>query len=218
MKSCRTLDVSLLASASLAALITAGCATRPPSAAKMAQSPMGTVTTFHRKSSGSLGAFDGPVVWTQSASTWQGQPVVAAVSPQAGATLHDPGSWAMIAVLAPDGKPNLSFDPPVGYDWPLVVGKRWSSSHTVTMHASGRTTPLKIDWKVDSWGDVTVPAGTFKAFKLVWTDDQGETETRWVSPDEGLGTVKRHVERPATHPRGAGVLDGELLSRKLPAQ
>jgi hypothetical protein len=28
--------------------------------------------------------------------------------------------------------------------------------------------------------------------------------------------VKRHVERTAAHPQGAGVLDAELLSVKLP--
>ena len=35
---------------------------------------------------------------------------------------------------------------------------------------------------------------------------------------EGIATIKRHVERPSTHPQGAGVLDAELLSVVLPAR
>jgi hypothetical protein len=88
----------------------------------------------------------------------------------------------------------------------------------VTLYRSGRTVPTRIDWKVESWGDVTVPAGTFKAYKLVWVNDQGEVETCWVGPTRGSATIRRHVERPASHPQGAGLLDAELLSRKLPAQ
>ena len=44
----------------------------------------------------------------------------------------------------------------------------------------------------------------------------GESEVRWVSPADGIPTLKRHVERPASHPQGAGVLDAELLSRVPP--
>jgi len=179
--------------------------------------PIGTVTTYHRKSSGSLGIFDGKVAWTHGTTTWQGQPVVSFGAPQAGVALHDPVSYGQLATLDASGKPIMSYDPPINYQWPLVVGKSWKSSHTVTLHAAGRTMPLQIDWKVESWGDVTVPAGTFKAYKLVWTNSLGEVETRWASPSEGIATIKRHVERPSTHPQGAGVLDAELLSVVLPA-
>ena len=40
-----------------------------PVAESPAATPAGTVTTFHRKSSGSLGTFDGPVVWTFTHAT-----------------------------------------------------------------------------------------------------------------------------------------------------
>lgn len=210
---------SLVAPVGLAAaLLSAGCSTTPPVADTMASSPQGTVTTFHRRSSGSLGTFDGPVVWTQGTSTWQGKPVVSAVSPQAGATLHDPVTHGMLATLDAAGKPAMSFDPPIALQWPLEVGKTWKSSHTVTLHASGRTMPLQMDWKVESWGDVSVPAGLYKAYKVVSTNQFGEVETRWVSPKDSLPTLKRNVVRPASHPQGAGVLDGVLLSRTLPAK
>jgi hypothetical protein len=218
MSSRLPLRASLLLSFLVASFVGAGCATKPPTAEKMMIVPLGTVTTYHRKSSGSLGTYDGPVVWSHTASTWQGRPVMAIGAPQAGTSLHDMEGFGIVALLSPDGQPQASFSPPIDYQWPLVVGKTWTSNHTVTMLPSGRTVPRRIDWKVESWGDVTVPAGSFKAYKLVWTNDLGEVETRWVNPAEGLFTIKRHVERPASHPQGAGVLDAEMLSRTLPAR
>lgn len=208
---------AVLAGATLA-LFLAGCASTPPVATGMAATPMGTVSTFHRKSSGSLGQYDGKVVWTYAPSTWQGRPVQSFASPQAGANLHDPATRGVVAVLGPGGAPQVAFDPPIDYAWPLEVGKRWTSAHTMTMYPSGRTVPLRLDYQVESWGDVTVAAGTFKAYKLRWTTNLGEVETRWIAPDQGLSTVKRHVERLPSHPQGPGVLDAELLSHVLPAR
>ena len=208
----------LLAMAAAAPLSMLGCASTPPTAAGMAATPIGTVSTFHRTSSGSLGTFDGQVVWTQSPATWQGKPVVASVAPQAGASLHDPVTHALVASLNRAGQPLMSYDPPLDYQWPLQVGKTWSAENTVTLYPAGNTVKIRVDYQVESWGDVTVPAGTFKAFKLRFTNNLGETEVRWVSPADGIPTVKRHVERPATHPQGTGVLDAELLSRVLPAR
>jgi len=207
---------STLALAAL--LLASGCASTPPTPEKMQISPTGTVTTYYRKSSGSLGSFDGQVVWTHATSTWNGKPVIAFGAPQAGVSLHDPVTFGMLANLGTTGQAVMSFDPPIDYPWPLQVGKTWTAQHTVTLYPSGRTVPMTIEGKVESWGDVTVPAGTFKAFKLVWTMNQSEVETRWVNPAEGLATVKRHVERSAAHPQGAGVLDAELISRVLPAR
>jgi hypothetical protein len=212
------LSAALLGLAGPTLLIVSGCATPPPMAERMVISPMGTVLTYHRKSSGSLGTYDGQVVWTHAPATWQGQPVIAFGAPQAGVALHDPASFAIWAMLSADGKPVMAFDPPIDYAWPLTVGKTWSSQHTVTLHASGAKVPLKRAFKVEAIEDVTVPAGTFKTWKISWKDSTGETETRWISPAQGIATVKRHVERPATHAQGAGVLDAVLLSRVLPAK
>ena len=200
------------------ALLASGCSTTPPVAEGFAVPPVGTVTTLHRKSSGSLGNFDGKVVWNLSNSTWQGKPVVISTSPEAGGTVLEPKTYAVIATLDRAGKPVISFDPPVNYQWPLEVGKTWTSKHVRTVQASGQSMPMEISWKVESWGDVTVPAGTFKAYKVVTTNNLGEAETRWTSPKDGVSIVKRSVVRPATHPQGAGVLDAELLSHILPAK
>ena len=208
---------TILTTAVAALLLTAGCASAPPTATQMAEVPMGTVNTYHRKSSGSLGAFEGPVPWTLSLGNWQGKSVLSYASP-AGTSLHMPGTHGLAANLNPQGQPVMSYDPPVDLPWPLQVGKTWSTQHKVTLHPSGNTLPLKIDGKVESWGEVTVPAGTYKAFKVVWTNNLGETETRWVAPADGISPIKRHVERPANHPQGAGVLDAELLSSVKPVR
>ncbi len=208
---------ALFASAAAALMLAGGCASQPPVADRFASVTMGTVTTYHRVSSGSLGNFDGQVVWTHKTDTWRGKPVIWFGAPQAGTSLHDLESQAMIANLDNTGKPLFSFDPPVSYQWPLVVGKQWTSTHTITNLVNGRVTPVTFEWKVESWGDVNVPAGTFKAYKLVWSNNLGEKEVRWVAPTEGIATVKRHVERASTHPQGAGVLDAELLSRVSPS-
>ena len=209
--------LALPLAATLAALLGA-CATSPPAAQRMAIPPMGTVTTYHRISSGSLGTYDGRVVWTHAPATWQGKAVVAFGAPQAGVALHDPVSFAHVASLMPNGQPYVSYDPPVDYAWPLTVGKAWRSVHTVTVYATGLKTPVTMDYKVVAFEKVTVPAGSFNAYRIEWVTSQGESETRWVAPAEGIATVKRHVERVASHPQGPGVLDAELLSRALPSR
>ena len=196
--------------------LVAGCATAPPSAERMGVAPFGTVSTYHRTSSGSLGAYNGKVVWTFTPTAWQGKPMVLFAAPGMGGSVHDPVSFAVVATTAPDGKPLMSFTPPIDYAWPLEVGKTWTTEHTVAVHSTGAQMRFKREYRVDAHEQVTVPAGSFKAWKVSWKDTSGETETRWLSPELGIATIKRHVERPPTHPQGAGVLDAELQSHVLP--
>jgi len=53
-------------------------------------------------------------------------------------------------------------------DWPLEVGKKWRYESETTNGVGDRMT-IKQDAEVISYGDVTVKAGTFKAFKIVYT-------------------------------------------------
>jgi hypothetical protein len=170
-----TRSAALMALAISPVLFVAGCATAPPTAERMSVAPMGTVATYHRKSSGSLGRFDSQVVWTHTPTTWQGKPAILFSAPQQVASVHD----------------------------------------AVSLHGTGVQLPIRRDYRVEAFEDVTVPAGTFKAWKLFWKDSTGETETRWFSPEAGLATIKRHVERHATHAQGPGQLDAELVSLRV---
>ena len=208
----------LLAGLALMAGLLAGCASAPPKGEPPPAEAEGTVTTFHRKSSGSLGNFDGQVVWTTGRSTWKGKPVVSVQSPTAGTSLHDPVTHGLVANLGPAGQPVFSFDPPLAWNWPLEVGKSWSSRHAMTVHASNQTLPLDIQWKVEAYESVTVPAGTFMAFRIVSRNNYGETETRWTSPKDRIATIKRTVVRAANAPQGAGQLEAVLLSNVRPAR
>jgi hypothetical protein len=143
---------------------------------------------------------------------------VAFGAPQAGVALHDPATLATLATLNAAGQPTASFDPPMDCRWPLAVGQSWRSQHTMTLYPSGQKLSLTFDYQVEAWEDVTVPAGTYKAYRVSWTNNYGEAETRWLNPAEGLATIKRHVERPTSHPQGAWVLDAVLLSRVPPAK
>lgn len=198
------------------AIFLAGCASTPPVAEKFVSVPYGTQLEYHRKSSGSYGNFDDQVRWDHKPGTWQGQAAMLAVSPQAGAQLYDSKTHGLVAMLGRDGKPAVSYEPPMAYRWPMKVGDSWSSQHKVTFHANGRTVPLTLNYKVEAYDRITVPAGSFNAYLVVSTDSNGEVQRVWIAPADSISVVKRTLDRPATHPQGAGHLEGELLSRKLP--
>jgi hypothetical protein len=199
----------------IAALAT-GCATSSPRAERFVDPPVGTVTVYHRQSSGSFGTVDGPVTWRVARAEWQGQPVNASASPQAGTQFYDPATHGMVAVLNPAGQPMTAYAPPIGPRWPMQVGDQWRTTHEVTLYPSMRKTTVDVNWKVEAHETITVPAGAFKAFRITTTSSVGETETVWTAPELGLGVIKRQTVRSASHPQGAGELRGELLSRTLP--
>jgi len=209
--------MSASASLVLAAWVLAGCATAPTEPGAWVSPTTGTVTTYQRQSNGSFGTVRTQVVWTVEAErVWEGRRVVPSVSPQAGTSLYDAQTHGFVAQLGPDGKPAVSFDPPIVLQLPLAVGSSWSSKHTLTSYARQARMPYEVTFKVEAYEDVTVPAGTFKAFRVATKDSFGELDTRWYVPsDHGL-LVKRVTERPAAHPQGTGRLEGQLLSRTQP--
>lgn len=131
-----------------------------------------------------------------------------------GATLLN-DAVGLFMVLGPGDRQVMRYDPPLGYDFPLEVGKTWTQDITLTVGGTTKT-PMKAQWKVEAYEDVTVPAGTFKAWRVVFTDNFGFKQTTWSMP-ETVGTYAKRVnERPATHPQGgAGTQVIELLT--LPA-
>lgn len=60
------------------------------------------------------------------------------------------------------------------WSWPLEVGKSWTFTGTQTV--AGRTTSVQGAVVIEGYEDITVPAGTFGAFKSV-------VRTRITAPD-----------------------------------
>lgn len=214
IKQRRIVSLSLVAWGT--ALFLSGCASTPPVAEKFVSVAYGTQLEYHRKSSGSYGNFDDQVRWDHKPGTWQGRAAMLAVSPQAGAQLYDSQTHGLVALLGRDGKPAVSYDPPLAYRWPMQVGAQWSSPHKVTVHASGKVMPLTLNYTIEAYEKVTVRAGTFDTYRVRISDSNGEVQQVWIAPADSISVVRRVLDRPATHPQGAGHLEGELLSRKLP--
>ena len=96
-----------------------------------------------------------------------------------------------------DGEILESISPHGGqFAWPLEVGKTWRAKfdwmdHVINPEWAG---PLWEEWAVVAWEEVTVPAGTFMAYKIVRTKTSWETTNEdahivWYAPEWG-GSVK----------------------------
>lgn len=105
-----------------------------------------------------------------------------------------PGAFAGLA--SRDGTLIASWDPPVAFHYPLEVGTRWKQQGRVTFHQQPRTEAFEVDAHVEALEDVTVPAGTFPAFRIRSTDLDGTVHLDWLSPQLGI-YVKRLIQRGA---------------------
>lgn len=86
------------------------------------------------------------------------------------------------------------------------VGKKWTTRYPVTF-PNGDTDDIEIDFKVVGKETVTVPAGTFDAFRVEGTGwilgkAIAITETYWLSPDKAPRVVKIESWRRPTKGRG----------------
>jgi hypothetical protein len=200
-----------LAACVVAALLAAGCASGPPKAERYVAPKPGSSWTVQVSSSGSFGNADKVQQQVSIRDVVvEGRPYHRFDSPT-GAVLQD-DNVGVFQVLGPGDRQLMRYDPPLGFDFPLVVGKTWTQDIMLTVGGTTRT-PMKAEWKVESYEDVTVPAGTFKAWRVVFTDNFGYKQTTWSVPEQ-LGVYARRInERPATHPQGgAGRQVIELVS------
>ena len=206
----------LTAAVTGAALLTAGCAGGPAQPGAFTAAPPGTVSVLMRRSSGSFGEVAGTVTWTWSDRTWEGRRVVALASPQVGTRIVEPGTLGLIAFVELNGRPLRTYEPALALRYPLQAGNLWSERHQVTLHAERRSETLEVRYKIEAYEPVTVMAGTFDAFRVTIQDSHGELTTLWAAPYLGLEALRRTVERPASHPAGAGRLEEELISLDRP--
>lgn len=144
-----------------------------------------------------------------------GRPTRALQSAQGTLLTTANGEW--IAAADQDGKMVITWDPPLGFEWPLEVGKSWKRQHQVKIHASGATLPMDLHHTVEAYEEVTVPAGTFKAFRVKAIDTLGNESLNWFSPDLRL-FVKRDMVRTEKNQQGTGRRIIELKSREIAPQ
>jgi hypothetical protein len=209
---CKTLKKSAARAAVLAAVLS-GCAAFGPQADRWVPAPVGATWEMAQRNTGSYGK-DVQIKMTRGDTTWNGAPAVTLTNSLGGTIIAQPADGRWIALLGPDGKPAVSFDPPIGWQWPLQVGKTWTSRHLMTMHASGKSIDYEFSCNVEDFEPVTVGAGTFDAFRVKCKSNVGSDETYWSSP--GLGPiVKTKLLRDAKHPFGPGTQESELIAKSF---
>jgi len=206
-----------LVSAALFAALLSGCASTPPAVEGYVAPPAGSTFTYAQHNTGSyvaqLGAGDVQFTTTQGERVWEGRKVITASSTQGVTIVSEPApSGAMIAILLGD-KPFIRYDPPVKFDYPVQAGKEWKKAYQLTL-VTGQTLAADTSWKVESFEDVTVPAGTYKTFKVIDTWSTGVQQTIWFSPDLGIW-VKWEETRSSGYRAGPGTQKNELVSLNI---
>jgi hypothetical protein len=147
---------------------------------------------------------------TVSDTTWKGSPAVlwtkstgykvVAVVDQSQARWH--------AVLGPDDKPVLAFDPPIGFDMPLRTGVSFGRDHTMMWKDGASTFPYRCE--VGAIEKVTVRAGSFDAYRIECTSTASD-DTYWFAPAVGE-TVKTDLRRKPHSVLGEGRQQAELVA------
>jgi hypothetical protein len=103
------------------------------------------------------------------------------------------------------------------FDFPFYVGKEWRSVFTYQDNARSLSwSPVEVHWKTKEYDVVKVPAGQFRAFKLISEPrtNWAQKEEVWYAP-EVLQMVRWKVERTSAHYRGKGREVGELVQYTL---
>ncbi|HET9734710.1 MAG TPA: hypothetical protein VFP62_05515 [Burkholderiales bacterium] len=198
----------LIAVGAALTLLASGCGLMAPKAERYVAPPLGTTWTTSRSDTGSYGSGSGKVAGKRGERTWQGAKMITFEAADGTVVASAEGNWH--GVYKGDS-PMVTWDPPLGWPWPIEVGKTWTRDQLVTFHAAKRTVPYKLTQKVEAYEDVTVPAGTFKAFKVSTKTSLGDDNLVWFSPDLGI-FVKQSLKRAAMHAQGAGTREIELVS------
>lgn len=200
----------LLIAGLLATVLSAGCATTP-TAERYVAPPQGSTWVSKRIDTGSYGSGTVQSAGSMGEQMWQGQKLMAFQSQEQTTLAHPSGDW--IAQVK-GSTPLVTWNPPLGWNWPLEVGKTWTKKTSITIHAAKRTIPYEYTQKVEAFEDVTVPAGTFKAFKVKTSSTLGDDNVNWFSPELGI-FVKSSLKRTAKHSAGPGTREIELVSHTI---
>jgi len=173
--------------------------------------PQGATWRHALTLTGSYGKGNRVAQTTMGMGSWQGHSMRAMQSQPSTTFVNQDGCWVGIAV---NGKPTFSFDPPICYRFPIAVGNAWSDQRRMMIIPAKRTLNLESNWKVEAYEDVSVPAGTFGAYRITYSDNNGTDRVDWFSPELGLW-VKSSVKRSAKNPSGPGTMESVLVSQTI---
>jgi hypothetical protein len=185
--------------------------TDAPKAERFVWLPPGSTWTVNLKLSGSLGSGTQEVTAKSLGEVdWDGRRVLAYES--RGGTLRNYfDAQGRLLGSARDGKPTQTYRPYEGlYEWPLLVGKSWTSELQVTYHERNETIDDKVVFTVEAFEEITIPAGAFKTFRISRISPNFRYLS-WYEPTLGL-EVKIDFERNATHTLGVGTYQMEMIS------
>ncbi len=187
-----------------------GCAAvAPEEATTWNIPPPGSTWQQSQRNTGSYGK-DADIRVTRGEGAWQGSKVVTMTVAPSGASIMALPNGKWMAIVGKDGKPILTYEPPIGYEYPLKVGKTWNTHHRATNYMTGRVLEFDYNCVVESFERVTVPAGTFDAFKIV-CENEYSRDVSWSSRDTGLN-VKMDFRRKPGNPSGEGTQQTELVA------
>lgn len=191
-------------------LLGTGCGLMSPKAERYPTPQAGATWTTMVRNSGSYGSGSTQMTGRFLPDRmWQGKEVHAF---EFGGltTLFTQGDANFIVQFRGD-TPTLTWNPPAGWQWPLEVGKTWTRKSTLTVHAAKRSFDYEYTQTVEAHEEVTVPAGTYKTFRVKTTSTLGDDNVQWWSPDLGI-FVKTKLTRTAKSAQGPGTRETELVS------
>src|SRR5512134_3741650 len=165
------------------ALLGGGCGLMAPKAERYVPPAVGTTWESLVQNTGSYGSGSLRVPGKRSERMLQGSPVIQFDGATGSILARPNGDW--IGIYKGD-TPMVTWDPPLHWQWPLEVGKSWTRAQRVTNHGAKQTTAYELTQKVEAYEDVTVPAGTFKAFRVSTVNSLGDDNMVWFSPDLGI--------------------------------
>lgn len=198
------------AAASLAAaVLTSGCGMMAPKAERYVAPPIGTTWERSQTDTGSFGSGTSKLTSKRGEATWQGSQVLT-YEGAGGVAIYARQDGAWLGFFKSE-MPIVTFDPPQLWQFPLEVGKSWTREQRMTMHPAKRTVSYSLTQKVEGYEEVTVPAGTFKAFKISSVSTLGDEGLTWFVPEHGI-FLKQSLKRTANHAQGPGTREVELLS------
>jgi hypothetical protein len=183
-----------------------------PRAERAAWLPKGSTWIWAGKNSGSFGSGTVTSTFTMlGEQTWQGRPVMAQTD---GNLVYYYDRDRRIVGSAKGDTPVSTYQPYEAlYDWPLAVGKSWTSELKYMDHAAGQTYDLTFRFTVDAFEELTTPAGTFKVFRIR-RESPVDHLVHWYNPELGL-EMKRQWARFSGHRAGPGTNDREVVSYEV---